>query len=100
MPCTWQVNVTRYFLRCIADYCAVSASGTRSNDDELEAALCVSLTAYSHECTSVNNVALAWRMDYLCRKHTHLLRVQITMFAKSRRTYINKYKNLSVYKTV
>ena len=62
------MSVTRYFLRCVADYCASSTSGTRSNDDELETARCVTLTAYSHECTLVNNAAISWRTTQLCRK--------------------------------
>ena len=67
----WQVNVTRYFWRCVADYClasSASASGSSSNDVEVEAARCVTLTAYSHECTRVNNAGIAWRSQQLCRK--------------------------------
>ena len=62
------MNVTRYFLRCVADYCSASTSGTRSDDDELEAARCTTLTAYSHECTRVNNAGFAWRTQQRCRK--------------------------------
>jgi len=65
-----QVNVTRYFERCVVDYC--SASGTRSDDVELEAARCVSLTAYSHQCTLVNNSGFSWRTDQLCREYRAL----------------------------
>jgi len=64
----WQIDVMRYFLRCVADYCRASTSGTRSNDDELEAARCVTLSAYSHQCTRANNSGLAWRSEQLCRK--------------------------------
>ena len=58
--------MSRYFLRCVADYCSASKSG----DDELEAARCVALTAYSHQCSHVKNAGLAWRTQRLCRKRT------------------------------
>ena len=72
-----QVNATRYFLRCVADYCtAAAASGTAGRDDvdeELEMSRCVGLSAYSHECTHVNDAGIAWRTEQLCREYYYII---------------------------
>ena len=71
-----QVNVTRYFLRCVADYCTAAASGTAGRDDvdeELEMSRCVGLSAYSHECTHVSEAGVAWRTEQLCREYYYII---------------------------
>jgi len=70
-----QVNVTRYFLRCVADYCTAAASGTAGRydvDEELEMSRCVGLSAYSHECTHVSDTGVAWRTEQLCREYYYI----------------------------
>ena len=69
----FQVDPSRYFWRCVSDYCSThDYKNTFETDDDLEAELtsilCSHLSSYSESC-AYYGVRIEWRSNVLCRKY-------------------------------